>query len=377
MGNKSRNILLCATSYLPLVGGAELALKNITDRLPDFSFDLVTSRPSKDMAPKERIGNVEILRVGGESMMTRFLVPKAFFPIAGFLALISLLKQKKYGAVIALQASQAAGAVWLLKLFGINMPPFILMIQEGKDLERQSWLTRFFRYLILRSANHVVVISKYLEEKVHQIVPSVPITLIPNGVDMQIFKPDLNDDRQNQRPVVITVSRLVEKNGVGDLVEAIGILKKTHGKNIDLIIVGDGPLRTELEHSIQRLDLSGQVSITGVLSHELLPARLTSADIFVRASHSEGLGTAFLEAMACGLPVIGTSVGGIPDFLHDGETGLMCRTKDPADIAEKINLLLEDESLKQRISTNGMNLVREHYTWDIVAGRFKNLLHAI
>ena len=94
---------------------------------------------------------------------------------------------------------------------------------------------------------------------------------------------------------------------------------------------------------------------------------LTSADVFVRASRSEGLGNSFLEAMGANLPIIGTPVGGIPDFLKDGETGLFVRPDDPQDLAGKIILLLEDSDLYEKISKNGRDLVVDHYSWESVS----------
>jgi len=87
----------------------------------------------------------------------------------------------------------------------------------------------------------------------------------------------------------------------------------------------------------------------------------------VRPSRSEGLGVSFLEAMAAGLPIIGTPVGGIPDFLKDGETGLFTKVDDPEDLAKKIELLFSDEALRQKLVRNGRKLVEEKYQWSKIA----------
>jgi len=86
---------------------------------------------------------------------------------------------------------------------------------------------------------------------------------------------------------------------------------------------------------------------------------LALADVFVRPSLSEGLGNVFLEAMAAGLPIIGTPVGGILDFLKDGETGLFCRIKNPKSIAEKIKEILSDDRLREKLIQNGQKLAEE------------------
>ncbi len=113
------------------------------------------------------------------------------------------------------------------------------------------------------------------------------------------------------------------------------------------------------------------------MSNELLPTHLSMADIFVRPSLSEGLGTAFLEAMAAGLPIIGTPVGGIPDFLKDGETGLFCKVANPKDLAEKIVRILKDEQLREKITENARALLAEKYDWDIIANKFAQIYERI
>ena len=110
-----------------------------------------------------------------------------------------------------------------------------------------------------------------------------------------------------------------------------------------------------------------------------MPQYLSAADVFARPSLSEGLGSAFLEAMAAGLPVIGTAVGGIPDFLkdpstHSGQaTGLFCNVNDPWDLAEKIKTLLTDRELRTKLIDNGRKLVAEKYDWDIIAEKFEEI----
>ncbi|MBU1102183.1 glycosyltransferase family 4 protein, partial [Patescibacteria group bacterium] len=110
---------------------------------------------------------------------------------------------------------------------------------------------------------------------------------------------------------------------------------------------------------------------------EDVPKYLAISDVFVRPSLSEGLGNSFLEAMAAGVPIIGTKVGGIPDFLRDGETGLFCEARNPQSIAEKITLLLSDEILRQRLIANARKLVEEKYNWDNIAQKMGNIFEKL
>ena len=361
-------VLILTTAYLPQVGGSELAIKNITDRLPGINFDLITSRPSKNLPEYEKIGNVDVYRIGNLFSLSSFLLPKNFLPIAVFFKACQLMrKHGQYNIIHAYQASQAAGGGWLLKWRYPNIP-FIVTVQEGKVLNQQSWLTRFFRYIIFRKTDVVTVISNYLAHYVKSQNPKIPINVIPNGVDLEKFRHMPNSDENT----VITVSRLVSKNGVGDIIKAMAIVKKEIS-DARLIIVGSGPLEKELRQSIKDLDLRDQVIMVGSQSPENVASYLARAKVFVRPSLSEGLGSAFLEAMAVGLPVIGTAVGGIPDFLKDGQTGLFCNVGDPQDLAEKIKILLTDRELRTKMIDNGRKLVTEKYDWNIIAWKFREI----
>ena len=378
MLNKSR-VLILSTAYLPQIGGSELAIKNITERLPEIEFDLITLRSSKNIPSNEKIGNVNVYRVGERIGLFSFLLPKNFFPISVFLKGRELIrKHGSYDVIHAYQASQAAGGGWLLKWLYPKIP-FLLTVQEGKPLNQQPWLLRFFRHSIFKKVDAATAISNYLADYVKFQNSKIPVTVIPNGVDLNkfsIFNFKFSKKEENHTKTIITVSRLVEKNGVGDLIDAFNILTtnyKLPTTNYKLVIIGDGPLRKNYGLRITDYGLGDKVKILGEVSNEELPKYLAQADVFVRPSLSEGLGTAFLEAMAAGVPVIGTSVGGIPDFLTDGETGLFCRVGDPEDIADKINKILTDNNLKEKIIANARKLVEEKYDWNKIAEKFKEL----
>lgn len=372
MTQKSR-VLILTTAYLPQVGGSELAIKNITDRLPEIFFDLITSRPSKNIPEFEKIGNVNVYRVGNSFGLFSFLLPKNFLPIAVFFKAHQLIRKNgPYKLIHAYQASQAAGGGWLLK-WKYPKIPFMVTVQEGKVLNEQPWLMKFFRYLVFKKADEVTVISNYLAQYVKSQNSKVPVSIIPNGVDLNKFKPNNN---HLDSKTIITSSRLVEKNGVGDLIEAMVVVKNKI-PDAKLKIIGDGPLKENLKLKTKKLNLENNIDFLGEISNDLLPEYLSEADVFVRPALSEGLGTAFLEAMASGLPVIGTPVGGIPDFLKDGETGLFCEVGNPDDIAGKIIKLLEDVDLRNKLAHNGRRLVEEKYDWDLIASEFKNIYERV
>ena len=372
MLEKSR-VLILTTAYLPQVGGSELAIKNITDRLPGIYFDLITSRPpaggSKNLPEYEKIGNVNVYRVGNLLSLSSFLLPKNFLPIAVFFKACQLMrKHGQYNIIHAYQASQAAGGGWLLKWKYPNIP-FLITVQEGKELNKQSLLTKFFRYLVFKKADEATAISNYLAQYVKSKNFKIPINVIPNGVDLNLFK---SRDGHIDSKKIITVSRLVKKNGVGDLIEAMSGIR-SELPDYRLQIIGSGPLEKKLKLQVKNLNLEDGIEFLGEISNDLLPEYLSVADIFVRPSLSEGLGISFLEAMASGVPIIGTPVGGITDFLKDGETGLFCKVSDPKDLAEKIIRMLKDKQLREKIVNNARGLVVKKYDWDIIANEFAQI----
>jgi glycosyltransferase involved in cell wall biosynthesis len=335
-------IVIFSTAYLPFWGGAETAIKGITDDIDNFHFIILTSRFRKSISRQEKMGKVIVYRLGLGSSFDKYLLP--------FLALLKFLKLKDnlkrpilFWGMMASYGS--LGAIFLKYFF--PKIPFLLTIQEG---DREWERNRFWLRLILKKADYVTAISSFLLGEVRKMGYEGKAEVVPNGVDLNKFqipksKSQTNSKFQNSK--IISVSRRVYKNGIDTLEKAFKIVKKKF-PDAKLRIISDAP-------------------------HEDIPKYLWEADVFVRPSRSEGLGTAFLEAMAAGLPIIGTKVGGIPDFLKDGETGLFTKVDDAEDLAEKIILLLTDENLRQRLAQNGRKLVEEKYQWSKIAQRFREI----
>ena len=158
------------------------------------------------------------------------------------------------------------------------------------------------------------------------------------------------------------------------LIKAVQLLDQF---SVTLIIAGSGKLEPKLKLLTQQLKLEDKVIFLGQLEPQHLIKYYSSADVFVRPSLSEGQGNSFIEAMAAGLPVIGTPVGGITDFLLDKKTGLFCQVKNPADLAQKIELLLSDKELYQEIQHNSLKLVSQKYDWQLIANQMKNLFSTL
>ncbi len=369
-------VLIFSTAYLPFIGGAELAIKEITARLlpVDFSFDLITLNLDRKQKPEEQIGNIRVIRLA---------CSKLFFPIAAFVRARKLHRKNPYDAVWSIMASHGGFAGLFFKYHFPNVP-FILTLQEGDSFshiyKRAFFVWPLFKR-IFNYADTITAISNYLADWAKKMGAKADIHVIPNGVNVEAFsvKRLASSKREELRQklgikpedkIIITTSRLVPKNGVTDLIESLRYLPE----NIKLLICGTGSLESSLKLNVNRYTLNARVRFFGFVPNNTLPQYLHASDIFCRPSLSEGMGSSFIEAMAAGLPVIATPVGGIPDFLEDGKTGLFCEVGNPNSIADKVQLLLSNNSLREKIIENASKMVREKYDWNSISPKMQEVL---
>ncbi|OGZ48407.1 MAG: hypothetical protein A3C84_04875 [Candidatus Ryanbacteria bacterium RIFCSPHIGHO2_02_FULL_48_12] len=367
----AKAVIIFSTAYLPLASGAELAIQEVTDRIGDLDFFLFTCRMDRRYPARERIGNVEVRRLG----LGVPFVDKLLAPMLGMHAARQIMREHEVRMFWGVMVSYMTLVPPLLKRLRLDKGiPFLLTLQEGDSEEylrhARAGLIGFSWRFALRHATRVHAISMYLMHLAKYFGYLGPVVVIPNGVATDVFMPH---ERTGPSYVVITTSRLVKKNGIDVLIHAIAEVEKRY-PDVICRIVGDGVLRRDLEALVHSLGLSGKVLFRGALPFSLIHKELATADVFVRPSRSEGLGTSFLEAMAAGLPVVATKVGGIEDFLSDGITGLFANTEDPHDVAEKIMMLFADHALYASLAAAARTRFVESYSWDHVASQMEALM---
>lgn len=385
-----KRILIFSTAYLPLIGGAEIAVKEITDRLPGFEFVMITAKLKKDLADTEQIGNISVHRIGKGNAFDKYR-----------LIVQGWKKARELGSFDMVWSIMASYAGFTALRFKKRNPkvPFLLTLQEGDsrwDIYKHVWWCWSYFTQIFKQADKIQAISTYLAKWAKELGATCPIEVVPNGVDDERFKikdlrlvlseveglkidsgKEIKDQLKisEKTKLVITVSRLVKKNAVSDLIKAMKFLDS----NAHLLIVGDGELKNQLVLLANQLGVISRIHFIGYLNHEELLSYLQASDIFCRPSLSEGLGNAFLEAMAVGVPVIGTKVGGIPDFLKDGETGWFCEVKNPKSIAEKI-LYVTDEKNKDMVNKvilEANKMVLQKYFWQSIANQMNHIFETL
>jgi glycosyltransferase involved in cell wall biosynthesis len=388
-----KRILIFAVAYHPFVGGAEIALKEITDRFDpnEYSFDMITLRFDSNLPKVEKFGNVTVHRIGftarspkisDRTMPLKCKIAKALFPFTSFSKALLLNRTNRYDIVWALMANQAGFGALFFKWLHPDIPYF-LELQDGRAFAEMKTRQPILRMLwplyrtIYLKADRIKTISRYIANEVRSIGYSKKLEVIPNAVDVAKFSALIPEERLVELKMrfgkekgdvfLFTASRLVLSRGVEDVIEALIHLPE----NVKLLIAGDGEDREKLEHIASGLEVSDRVIFAGHVDHAQLPTYLRISDIFVRPSLIEGLGNSFLEAMAAGIPIIGTPVGGIPDFLTDKVTGLFCEVRNPQSITKAVNTYIQDPVLVARIVGNARELISGHYEWDKIAGDMK------
>jgi glycosyltransferase involved in cell wall biosynthesis len=234
------------------------------------------------------------------------------------------------------------------------MTPYIVTVQK---IEKNRG---FLRRIVYQNAKICIAassaIKKYFEE-----IGVKNIAIIPNGIDLEKFKNlDQKKSRENleikNEFLIITVARLEKVKGIEYLIKAakiISINQQNQYKSVFLII-GDGSQRKNLENLVRKLNLEDKVRFLGQIPNEKIPEYLVAADCFVLPSLREGFGIVILEAMACGVPVIGTNVGGIPDIIKDGENGILVEPKNSEKLAEAIFKIHSNHEFAKSLAENAM-----------------------
>ena len=395
-----KRILIFSLNYFPFVGGAEVALKEVTDRIDpsDLSFDLIAYRFDSTLPKVEQIGNITVHRVGwgkpnlavSESFGKLMYVAKiAYIPLAA-LAAVRLHHKRPYDGAWAMMTYMLFPIV-LMRLLGVRLP-YLLTLQEGDPFEH-VFARLHIRLLLpllqygVRHAVRVQAISSFLLTWAGRLGFAGKGVVIPNGVDLAHFsrtiRPENVDDvrralgKHAGEVYLVTTSRLVYKNAIDDVIRAVALLPV----NVSFLVYGSGPEEASLQTLASELGLEERVRFMGHLGHETLPHALSACDIFIRPSRSEGMGNSFIEAMAAGIPVIATQEGGIADFLFDAKrnpdkkpTGWAVDPNSPEQIRAAVETILAKPERTAEVAARAKRLVSEKYDWKDIALRMRTLL---
>ncbi len=223
----------------------------------------------------------------------------------------------------------------------------------------------------LRAAEIVTAVSRALAIKVQELgVPAARIRHIPNGVDLEKFSPAPREEARQLlglptgRRIILAVGRLEPVKGYDLLLQALPLLQG----DVDLVFAGDGSQRKGLERLAGALGIAGCVHFAGTVPHERLAVYYRAADVLAISSHSEGWPTIIFEAMACGLPVVASAVGGIPEILVQPCSGILLKDNAPQTLAAGLQ-----EGLSRRWDTDALVAYAREHDWHRIAERYESL----
>ena len=235
-----------------------------------------------------------------------------------------------------------------------------------------------------KNATLIVTISKYSLGNIQELydVDKAKVRLVPNGVDTEKFKPPRDKataKRQfglDDKPVVLFVGSLIPRKGLRFLVAAAKKIVKQH-VDAKFVLVGDGPLKSQLLSDLGKVNLLGNFTILSRLREDALAAVYDCADVFVLPSIQEGQGIVLLEAQASAKPVVAFNVGGVNEAVLRGETGLLVDRGSSGELANALLRLLADESLREKMGARGRRFVVDNFTWDICVERMLAVYHEL
>lgn len=209
---------------------------------------------------------------------------------------------------------------------------------------------------------------------------------LPPGVDLSRFTPAAKSVELQKKwgiedaPVIVSIGRLVARKGSDQLIKAMPEVLK-HFPTSKLLLVGTGNYQKRLEKLVRNLKVQDSVVFTGRVEHDLLPDYFRLGDIFAAPCRSrygglevEGLGIVYLEASACGVPVIAGKSGGAPDAVLDGKTGLLVNGRDHREVGVAVIKLLSDQPLRQKMGADGRVWMEQLWSWEGIGARFEEII---
>lgn len=373
-------IFMTSDSYLPLIGGAEIHVFELQKRLREQGHDikLFVTETRKDQTD----GRYPVTRDSWSLLKS----PVLLFKIAR-LSKGSDVYHSHYSYKLAILTGIVAR---------LRRKPFIVTLHGLGTLNQPKapWfydkLHRIYRQLSLRLATKIISTSQDLADVSRRYVKNLNIIIIENGLDTSIFDPEKvtpsNDQRlQNAHPLLLTVRRLVPKNGIHYAISAMPEILKTY-PNAKLAMIGDGRMREYLEELAKKLGVENACIFLGRLSNSEVPPIAVLADIVLFPSTAESTSIACAEMMSLKKPIIASRVGGLIELLgKDQERGLLvsivpwesCSYDAPLDlpvesyrkIAEAVDVVLRDGTTTQMKTLLARKFAVENLNWQVVVKR--------
>lgn len=374
--------LFVTQDFPPDVGGIQTYASELAPRLAAQCDRFVLVAPA-------RPGDAEIDRAL-DFQVHRLRIRPDLLVLRAIPHILHLTSREQFDVAVHVQWQTAVASLLARQLTG--SPTQVAVTLHGKDtvfnpfeVSPLASVYNVFRRKTLASVDRVLPVSRFLAGRARQLGASdSQITVVPNGTNPDLFYPDSKpkldaDLNAESRSLVLTAGRLVPKKGVDTALHAIDRVREDVS-DVLLLIAGDGPERPRLDRLVRTLGLENHVQFLGSLSQEELRSYYSLADVFLMAGREvpgdiEGFGLVYLEANACGTPTVGARVGGVPDAIRDGETGLLVPPDDPAATADALVQLLTNPERARHLGEQGRKWVEMDANWDRVADQLFSVLN--
>ncbi|MEM7028182.1 MAG: glycosyltransferase family 4 protein [Chloroflexota bacterium] len=270
---------------------------------------------------------------------------------------------------------------WLLKRS--HRLPYIVSLRgadvPSDEVQRFATAYKILRPIIVRlyqDADAMVAVSNGLRKQAHYTTPDLPIEVITNAIDLSYFTPPLQL-RQHQCIRLIFVGRLTTAKNPIAIVKALNHLKTLDIGEFELELVGDGDQRADLEQYVIDQNLTKWVKFVGWVERDQLLKHYQQADIFVTATTWEGMPNTVLEAMATGLPVVGTQAPGLDQLVRDGRNGYIIGLNDIEALADRLARLISNSHERQRMGKESRKIAEREFSWEHISAQYVDVYNRI
>ena len=372
--------------YHPIVGGAEMSLRRLSQQLVKSGFEVsVATKLEPGLVAEEVIDGARVyrLKASGGGFKGKFLMLAYTLSVIVF-----LLKHNKEYDVIHIHGADPYGSVagFLGKLLGKKVMLKIATGGEYGDISgfKESLLGGLQKALYKKYTDIYICISAQIKDEViTEGFSRDKIREIPNGVDVDEFKPLCAADKMKIRGrlllpsdarIALFAGRLVVRKGLSELIDSWKIISASY-KDCLLLVAGSGSQGDELRKKVRDLQLDSNIIFLGDVNN--MCDYYGASDIFVLPSYGEGLPNALLEAMACGLPLAVSEIPGIKEIVEKAGCGVMFRPKDDDSLCKAIIALLYDEKKRQEMGVKGRGFAADNYAIEKIADRYSLLYKEI
>ena len=376
----SRKVLIFAGYFLPHIGGYGQSIYELSKRLvkKGYEIDIVTCN-IENVSIYEELEGIHIYRLPSWDIFGGvYPIPK---PTLTMLKILWKFLRKKHD-LINTQTRFMITSFLGLVFAKIKRIPLIHTERGTKhsvvsdriiDLISKTY-DHTIGSLIVKSAWKNIGVSSAACDFLRHLGAKETI-VIHNGIDANLFRKKDNKLRGelalDDAMVVTFCGRLIYAKGVHDLISVFTDIKREFN-NLELLIVGYGPYKQELEKLAEKT-CKEKILFLGRKNRKEIAEILSITDIFVNPSYSEGLPTSVLEASAMGLPIVATDVGGTSEIIENYKTGLIVPPGDTKLLKEKISELIEDKDLRRVLGENAHKVTKEKFDWDVIAKKYEKI----